>query len=152
MLCLFLGLCRCPHNRRQFLLSPATVISRDVEIHLGPWTDHTVQRLGPAATSVGEGVPTVVLSFTLRSVSTSSVPMGSDVPVVPLSVPLGCPTPSSSVTSSGQSTTPSSQTLVWGDTGDSLVPLFPIVSRQDALRMIRKRVVSSMYHRFRRDF
>ena len=82
-------------------MSPATVISRDVEICPGPWTDRTVQRLGPAATSVGEVVPTVVLYFTPRSVPTSSVPMGNDVPVVPLSVPLGCPTPSSSVTSSG---------------------------------------------------
>ena len=60
-----------------------------------------------------------------RSVPTSSVLMGSDVSVVPLSVPLGCPIPSSSVTSSGQSATPSSQTLAWGDTGDSSVPLSP---------------------------
>ena len=102
-------------------MSPATVISHDVEIRLGPWTDRTVQRLGPAATLVGEGVPTVVLSFTPRSVSTNSVPIGSDVPVVPLSIPLGCPTPSSSVTSA----TLSSQTLAWGDTGDSSVPLSP---------------------------
>ena len=43
-------------------MSPATVISRDVKIRPGPWTDRTVQRLGPAATSAGDGVPTVVLS------------------------------------------------------------------------------------------
>ena len=106
-------------------MSPATATSRDVDVRPGPWTDRTVPRLGPAATSVGEGVPTVVLSFTPRSVPTISVPMGSDVPAVPLSVPLGCPTPSSSLTSSGQSATPSSQTLAWGDAGDSSAPLSP---------------------------
>ena len=79
-------------------MSPATVTSHDVDIRPGPWTDRTVQRLGLVATSVGEGVPTVVLPFTPRSVPTISILMGSDVPVVPLSVPLGCPTPSSSVT------------------------------------------------------
>ena len=67
----------------------------------------------------------MVLSFTPRSVPTISVPMGSDVPAIPLPVPLGCPTPSSSLTSSGQSATPSSQTLTWGDAGDSSVPLSP---------------------------
>ena len=76
-----------------------------------------VSRLGPASTSVRERVPAVVLSFTPRSVPTIPVPMGDGVPAVPSSVPQDCPTPSSSLTS-GQSATPS-QTLAWGDAGDS---------------------------------
>ena len=95
---------------------------------VAPSMDRTVRRLGPAATSVGEGVPTVVLSFTPRSVPTISGPMDSDVPAVPLSVPLGCPTPSSSLTSSGQSATPPPQTLAWGDTDDSSVPFVKAIS------------------------
>ena len=47
------------------------------------------------------------------------------MPAVPSSVPPDCPTPSSSLTSSGQSAAPSSQTVAWGDAGDSLVPLSP---------------------------
>ena len=121
-------------------MSPATVISHDVEIRPGPWTDRTVQRLGPAATSVGEGVPTVVLSLTPRSVPTSSVPMGSDVPVVPLSVPL-----SSLVTSSGQSPLLLLRRWLGVIRVTRRYPCPPIVSRQYALRMVRKRVVSSMY-------
>ena len=56
---------------------------------------------------------------------TIPVPMGDGVPAVPSSVHPDCPTPSSSLTSSGQSVTPSSQTLAWGDAGDSSVPLSP---------------------------
>ena len=84
-----------------------------------------IPRLGLASTSVGEPVPAVVLSFTSRSVPTIPASMGIDVPAVPLSVPPDCPAPSSSLTSSGQSATPSSQTLAWGDAGDSSIPLSP---------------------------
>ena len=59
-------------------------------------------------------VPAVMLSFTPKSVPTTPVPMEDGVPTVTSSIPPDCPTPSSSLTSSGQSATPSSQTLAWG--------------------------------------
>ena len=106
-------------------MNTATVASREVDVRPGPSRVRPVPRLGPASTSVGERVPAVVLSFTPRSVLTIPVPMGAGVPAVPSSIPPDCPTPSSSLTSSGQSATPSSQTLAWGDAGDSSVPLSP---------------------------
>ena len=56
-------------------------------------------------------MPAVVLPFTLRSVPTILVPRGDGGPAVPPSIPPDYLTPSSSLTSSGQSATPS-QTLV----------------------------------------
>ena len=72
---------------------PATVTSREVDVRPGPSRVRPVPWLGPASTSVGERVPAVVLSFTLRSVPTILVPMGDGVPAVPSSVPPDCPTP-----------------------------------------------------------
>ena len=106
-------------------MSTATVTSREVDVCPGPSRVRPVSRLGPESTSVRERVPAVVLSFTPRSVPTIPVPMGNGVPAVPSSVPPDCPTPPSSLMSSGQSATPSSQTLAWGDAGDSSVPLSP---------------------------
>ena len=106
-------------------LPAATATGREVDVRLGPSRVRPVPRLGPASTSVGERVPAVVLSFTPRSVPTIPAPMGDGVPAVPSSVPLDCPTPSSSLTSSGQSATLSSQTLAWVDAGESSVPLSP---------------------------
>ena len=99
-------------------MSTATVTNREVDVRPGP-------RLGPASTSVGERVPAVVLSFTPKLVPTIPVPMGDGVPAVTSSTPPGCPTPSSSLPSSGKSASPSSQTLAWGDAADSSVPLSP---------------------------
>ena len=42
------------------------------------------------------------------------VPRGDGGPAIPPSVPPDYPTPSSSLTSSSQSATPSSQTMAWG--------------------------------------
>ena len=67
----------------------------------------------------------MVLPFTPRSVPTVLVLRGDGGPAVPPSVPPDFPTPSSSLTSSGQSATPSSQTMAWRDVSDSSVPLSP---------------------------
>ena len=133
-------------------MSMATVTSREVDVRPGPSRVRPVPRLGLASTSVGERVPAVVLSFTPRSVPTLPVPMGDGVPAVPSSVPPDCPTPSSSLTSSGQSATPSSQTLVWGMRVTRRYSCPPIVCKRDTVRMFRRSSVSSMYRRFRRDF
>ena len=61
----------------------------------------------------GESVPAVELSSTPMSEHTVPVPMGECVPAVD----------SFSTPSSGRSSAPSSQTLAWGDAGDSSVPL-----------------------------
>ena len=105
-------------------MSTATVTSREVDVRPGPSRVRPVPRLGLASTSVGERVPAVVLPFMPRSVPTILVPRGDSVPAIPPSVPPDCPTPSSSLMSSGQSATPS-QTMAWGDAGDSSVPLSP---------------------------
>ena len=106
-------------------MSTATATSREVDVHPGPSRARPVLQLGPASTSVGERVPAVVLPFMPRSVPTILVPRGDGVPAVPSSFPPDYPTPSSSLTSSGQSATPSSQTMAWGYAGDSSVPLSP---------------------------
>ena len=90
-----------------------------------PSAEHICDGCMPASTSVGERVLAMVLSFTLRSVPTVPVTMGDGVPAVISSTPPDCPSPSSSLPSSGQSATPSSQTLAWWEAGDSSVPLSP---------------------------
>ena len=73
------------------------------------------RRCPPVAVWVGESVPAVELSSALMSEHTVPVPIGECVPAVDsFSTPL-----------SGRSTTHSSRTLSWGDTGDSSVPLSP---------------------------
>ena len=124
-------------------MSTATVTSREVDVRPGPSKVRLVLRLGPASTSVGGRV---------KSVPTIPVSMGDGVPAVTSSTAPDCPTPSSSLPSSGQSATPSSQTLAWGDAGDSSVPLSPNRVQAGALRMFRMRAVSSMCCRFRGDF
>ena len=106
-------------------MNTATVTSREVDVRPGLSRVRPLPRLGLASTSVGERVPAVALPFTPRSVPTILVPRGDGGPAVSPSVPLDYPTPSSSLTSSSQSATPSSQTLAWGDAGDSPVPLSP---------------------------
>ena len=69
----------------------------------------------PVAVLVGESVPAVVLSSTPMYEHTVLVPMGECVPAVG----------SFSTPSSGRLSAPSSQTLAWGDAGDSSVPLSP---------------------------
>ena len=95
-------------------MSTATVTSREVDVRPGPSRVRPHPRLGPA----------VVLPFTPRSVPPILVPRGDGGPAIPPSVPPDYPTPSSS-TSSGQSATPSSQTMAWGDASNSSVPLSP---------------------------
>ena len=102
-------------------ISTATVTSREVDVRPGPSRVRPVPRLGPASTSVGERMSAVVFPFAPRSVPTILVPRGDGVPAVPSSVPPDYHTLSSSLTSSGQSATPSSQTMAWGDS----VPLSP---------------------------
>ena len=106
-------------------MSAATVTSPEVDVRPGPSRVRPLPRLGLASISVGERVPAVVLSFTPRSVPTVLVPRGDGGPAIPPSVLPDFPTPSSSLTSSGQSATPSSQTMAWGDVSDSSVPLSP---------------------------
>ena len=130
-------------------MSAATVTTREVDVRPGPLRVRPLP--GLASSSVGERVPAVVFPFTPRSVPTVLVPRGDGGPATPPSVPPDFPTPSSSLTSSGQWATPSSQTIAW-DVSDSSVPLSPIVSGRDTLRMFRRKAFSSMYRRFRRDF
>ena len=106
-------------------MSAATVTTREVEVRPGPSRVQPLPRLGLASISVGERVPAVVRPFTPRSVPTVLVPSGDGGPAVPPSVPPDVSTPSSSLTSSGQSATPSSQTMAWVDVSDSSVPLSP---------------------------
>ena len=106
-------------------MSTATVASRDVDVRPGPSKIWPIPRLGPASSSVRERVPAVVLSFTPMSVPPVPVPRGDGVPAITSSNPPDCPTPSSLLPSSGQSPTPSSKTLAWGDAGVSSVPLSP---------------------------
>ena len=103
-------------------MSAATVTTREVDVRPGPSRVRPLPRLGLAYISVGERVPAVVLPFTPRSVPTVLVPRGDGGPAVPLSVLPDFPT-SSSLTSSGQSATPFTRTMAWGDVSDSSVPL-----------------------------
>ena len=113
------------HTGTHAAMSAATVTIREVDVHPGPSRVWPLPRLGLASISVGQRVPAVVLPFTPRSVPTLLIPRGDGGLAVPLSVPPDFPTPSSSLTSSGQSATPSSQMMAWGDVSDSSVPLSP---------------------------
>ena len=105
-------------------MSTATVTSREVDVRPGPLRVWSLPRLGPASTSVregaGHGTP-----FYAEVGAYYSGPEGGWWASRPPSVPPDYPTPSSLLTSSGQSATPSSQTMVWGDVSDSSVPLSP---------------------------
>ena len=72
----------------------ATVTSREVDVPQGPSIGGPVPWSGPAVTSVREMMP---------AVASSTIP--------------DCPPPSSLLPPSGQSATPSSQTIAWGGCG-----------------------------------
>ena len=118
----------------------------------------------PVSASVGESVPAVELSSPPLSDQPVPVSVGESVPAVELSSPPLSEQPvpvrvvsvpavySSSSPLSGQLTPATSQTLAWGDAGDSLVPLSPIMFRRDTPRTFRRRAVCFMCRRFRREF
>ena len=119
-------------------MSTATVTSRENDVREGRSDVDPVPRLGPASSSAEERVPAVALSSPPLSGPPVAVLVGESVPAVELSsalmsehtvpVPMGECVPavdSFSMPSSGRSSTPSSQTLAWGDAGDSSVPLSP---------------------------
>ena len=132
-------------------MSTATVASREIDVRPGP-SDvdpvprlcpgssdvDPVPRLCPASSSVGDSVPAVALSSPTLSGLPVTVLVGGNMSAIELSsmplsehtvpVTMGKCVPavdSFSTPSSGQSSATSSQTLAWGDAGDSLVPLSP---------------------------
>ena len=96
-------------------MSTATITSREFDVSTGSSDVNPVPKLGPVMASVGESVPAVELSSRTLSEQPAPVPVVESVPAFD----------SSSSPLSGQSSTVSSQTLAWGDTGDSSVPLSP---------------------------
>ena len=146
-------------------MSTATVTSREIDVCVGRSDVDPVPRLGPASSSAEERVPAVALSSPLLSGPPVSVLVGESVPAVELSsalmsehtvpVPMGECVPavgSFSTPSSGRSSTPSSRTLAWGMRATRRYSCPPTVFRRGALRTFRRRAVSFMCHRFRRDF
>ena len=96
-------------------MSTATITSREIDVNTGSSDVDLVPRLGPLSASVGESVTAVELSSPPLSKQPAPVPVVESVPAVD----------SSSSPLSGQSSPASSQTLAWGDAGDSSVPLSP---------------------------
>ena len=95
--------------------STTTITSGEIDVSTGSSDVAPVPRLDPVSAPVGESVPAVELSSPPLSELPVPVPVVESVPAVDL--------PSSPL--SGQSSPVSSQTLAWGDAGDSSVPLSP---------------------------
>ena len=123
-------------------MSTATITSIEVDVSTRSSDVAPVPGLEPVSFPVGERVPALELSSPPLSELPDPVPVVESEPAVNL--------PSSPL--SGQSSPVSSQTLAWGDAGDSSVPLSPNRVQAGAPRTFRTKAVGFMCRRFRQDF